>query len=86
MSYSQCWLHYHKLHNYKDTDILTKLYLYEMDLGPIGSKINNAVQELHIALSRLFDIQLTWEKIKEPVELSTLNLGILLGKADQEVF
>lgn len=86
MSYSRCWLNYYKIYNYKDADLLTKLYLFQMELGPVGSRINNAVQELRIALSRLLDIQLACEEIKGPTTLSTLQRGILLGRADQEAF
>ncbi len=84
MSYSQCWLNYYKIYNYKDSDLLTKLYLFQIELGPVGGRINNAVQELRIALSGLLDIQLACEEIKGPAMPSNLQTGILLGRADQE--
>jgi alpha-glucuronidase len=85
MSYNQCWLNYHKLKNYKDADILRKLYIIKANNNPTGVIVENAVKELSTALRGMLDINLEYNIEQNDVDIASLTNSIILTDSSHEV-
>jgi alpha-glucuronidase len=86
MSYNQCWLNYHKVHNYEDADLLTTLYLYQDDSYTKGAIVRNAVEELCVALKNMLGIHLKLEEEFGNQNKDVLENSIILGCSSHETF
>ncbi|MDF2487054.1 MAG: aguA, partial [Herbinix sp.] len=86
MSYNQCWLNYHKVHNYEDADLLTTLYLYQDDSYTKGAIVRNAVEELCVALKNMLGIHLKLEEEFGNQNKDVLKNSIILGCSSHETF
>lgn len=77
MNYNQCWLDYNPINNYHDKELLRELTIYT----PIESDsmtLDNAVDELMLALEMMLGIKATRQCIKDTRELETIKKGLIL--------
>jgi alpha-glucuronidase len=85
MSYNQCWLNYHKLQNYRDADLLKKIYLYQTDNIPTGHITRNAVNELRVALNKMLDHSPTFHEEFRISDITSLTNSIILTCSNHEI-
>ncbi len=83
MNYHQCWLTYHKRKEYKDADLLRKLYLLKEN-NSVGVITRNAVQELSTALKNILDINLECNMELNKEEMASLTNSIILADCNHE--
>ncbi len=85
MSYNQCWLNYHKVKDFKDADLLRKLYLFKANNKPAGVIVRNAVRELSNALMSMLDIKLEYSLEQNSRETTSLTNCIILADSSHEI-
>ncbi len=81
MSYNQCWLNYHRVHNYKDADLLKGIYLVKPEKIKAEAVINNAMNELQTALYKMIGIKpgLIEEQSNEDMDLPSGTIILAYG-------
>lgn len=77
MKYNQCWLGYNPISNYPDKEFLSHIIIYT-GINKKSKIIDNAVNELMIALKKILSIKSNKKYLVDITELDTIKLGIIL--------
>ncbi|MBH1941144.1 alpha-glucuronidase [Mobilitalea sibirica] len=85
MSYSQCWLVYNSIDNYKDKDLLTDLHIYYEKDNALSNIMNNIIKELTQGLNSILNIKISANIIDGKETSSSIKSGIVLGLTGQNV-
>lgn len=85
MSYNQCWLNYHRVHNFNDSDLLKRIYLCNTNHNPVGEITRNAVNELRTSLEGLLGIRPDYIEGQEIMDINSLSGSIILTYSNHEV-
>ncbi len=85
MSYNQCWLNYHRLKSFKDTDLLNRLYLLKANNNPAGVIARNAAKELSNALMKILNINLEYNIEQNHRDINSITNSIILADSCHEV-
>ena len=82
MEYSKCWLAYNPIENYKDNDIVDRIYVCSYGVDSFCDIINNAVNELTKAVKSILGKNIRTIIITDKSEIPTIQSGIILEIAD----
>ncbi|NLO08806.1 MAG: alpha-glucuronidase [Clostridiales bacterium] len=85
MNYNQCWLNYNPISNYPDKEVLSDIAIFT-GVNKSSAIIENAVNELELALKRILNITINRQQhIEDAKQADAIQTGIILMITNSEL-